>query len=117
LQFTKASGALAIVFAVLSAGFFIAAQCHNEPVSHITTLSHSHGHETSDGVAAPALLTDLCIGMFFLTLIFGSKFILKLQKSLYQMSRRKFREALLNFSSPPYFTFALSLPQLGTFRI
>ncbi len=116
-QFVKASAALAIIFAVLSGGFFVVSQCHTAPVSITTESTHSHDDGALIGLTAPALLSDLCAGVFFLVLIVGCRFILKVQRTHRGMNRRKFTEKVQKLLTPPGFVLALSLPELGTFRV
>jgi hypothetical protein len=127
---SKAAGGLAIVIALLSAVFVIAAQCHSNQSSPVVASSHHHdgaahaltstgalAESVESGAMNSSLMGELCAGVFFLVLILGRKFLLKIFAV-------KSRLPVLSFRSFGGFSpgvarlrSALTLPQLGICRI
>ena len=119
----KAMGALAIVTALLSAGFVIAQQCHSHFASSVTSttsttsITHSHHQEVQVGAHAKSLLSDFCTGALFLVLILGAKTLLNRALRQSYLKRSDFFARVLRFMRPPNLAFALSQSQLGIYRI
>ncbi len=134
---SKAAGGLAIVIALLSAVFVIAAQCHNNQSSAVVAAS-SHHHDgaahasahavahVSGGVLAESvgsgaigssLMGELCAGVFFLVLILGRKFLLKIFALSTRVPVQRFRLFADYSPGVARMRAALTLPQLGICRI
>ena len=134
---SKAAGGLAIVIALLSAVFVIAAQCHNNQSSAVVAAS-SHHHDgaahasahvvahVSGGVLAESvgsgaigssLMGELCAGVFFLVLILGRKFLLKIFALSTRVPVQRFRSFADYSPGVARMRAALTLPQLGICRI
>jgi hypothetical protein len=130
---SKAAGVLAIVIALLSAVFVIAAQCHNNQSSSVVAAS-SHHHDgaahasahVSGGVLAESvgsgaigssLMGELCAGVFFLVLILGRKFLLKIFALSTRVPLQRFRSFADYSPGVARLRAALTLPQLGICRI
>jgi hypothetical protein len=118
---TRIAGALALIFAIFSAGVAIANQCHQEPAPVISSHSHAD-HEASHVHAdvAPlnqSLTTTFCASVFFIVLILIGRQVLS------RLGRRNFTRAstLQNLQQRIYYQrrwlSALTLPQLGVLRI
>jgi hypothetical protein len=130
---SKAAGGLAFVIALLSALFVIAAQCHsNQSSAMVAASSHHHGgaahssahvsggvfaESVESGVLGSSLMGEICAGVFFLVLILGRKFMLKIFAAKTQLllarirTFKQFSPVLVRLRS------ALTLPQLGICRI
>jgi hypothetical protein len=134
---SKAAGGLAIVIALLSAVFVIAAQCHNSQSSPVVAAS-SHHHDgaahasahavapvssgvlaesVGSGVLGSSLMGELCAGVFFLVLILGRKFLLKIFALSTRVPVPSFRSFTQFSPGVARMRAALTLPQLGICRI
>jgi hypothetical protein len=116
-RYLKAFAALAMVFAVLSAGFVVAERCHTQSALSSTSVAHSHENGVQAGAHSHSLLSDLCMSAFFLVLIIGAKVLLVKAFSRHQLTANYLFTRTLKFLRPPNLTFALSRPQLGIYRI
>ena len=138
---SKAAGGLAIVIALLSAVFVIAAQCHNNQSSSVVAVSSHHHDDAAHGLAhasahavAPvssgvlaesvgsgvlgsSLMGELCAGVFFLVLILGRKFLLKIFALSTRVPVPRFRSFTQFSPGVARMRAALTLPQLGICRI
>jgi hypothetical protein len=142
---SKAAGGLAIVIALLSAVFVIAAQCHNNQSSPVVAASSQHhdgaAHGLADasahalahavapvsggvlaesvglGVLGSSLMGELCAGVFFLVLILGRKFLLKIFSLSTRVPVPSFRSFTQFSPGVARMRAALTLPQLGICRI
>ena len=134
---SKAAGSLAIVIVIVSAVFVIAHQCHggqNASVAvHQVSDEHGAGHGaghglgvsdegsvlglTSAGFMGSSLFREIGASIFFLVLILGRKFLLRVLSARSRMKsealRVRSRLRLVNRWSGNGF----SLPQLGVCRI
>jgi hypothetical protein len=130
---SKAAGGLAIVIALLSAVFVIAAQCHNNQSSAVVASSshhhdgavHASSHASggalaesvgSDGMSS-SLVGELCAGVFFLVLVLGRKFLLKIFSLSTRVPVPRFRSFTEFSPGVARMRTALTLPQLGICRI
>lgn len=118
-KIAKFSGILAITLAVFSTGFAVVQQCHAQSVATSITTQHDHNAPagTHGALSSQSLLTDVCLGVFFLVLIVGRKYLLEQRKSVGNFSRALSWRRVFTFIPPPNLTFSLSLPQLGVIRI
>ena len=127
---SKAAGGLAIVIALLSAVFVIAAQCHGNQSSTVVASSHHHdgaahvhastgalAESVESGAMNSSLMGELCAGVFFLVLILGRKFLLKVFAAKLKMPVLAFRSHVDFSPGVVRLRTALTLPQLGICRI
>jgi hypothetical protein len=132
---SKAAGSLAIVFALFSTVFVIAHSCHSNQseaaVATHTSSGHSHSSHGSenavvdialfdsalDGSLESSLLKGISTGVFFLVLLLGGKFLLKVLSVRYRIKFSSFRSNSKLLLYERLMSFGLSLPQLGVFRI
>lgn len=137
LPLSKAAGGLAIVIALLSAVFVIAAQCHSNQSSavvaasghHHDGASHSSAHAVApvsggalaesvrSGVFGSPLMGEICAGVFFLVLILGRKFLLKIFALSARFPVQRYRSFADYSPGAARLRTALTLPQLGICRI
>ena len=134
---SKAAGSLAIVIVIVSAVFVIAHQCHggqNASVAvHQVSDEHGAGHGaghglgvsdegsvlglTSAGFMGSSLFREIGASIFFLVLILGRKFLLRVLSARSRMKSEalwvRSRLRLVNRWSGTGF----SLPELGVCRI
>ena len=115
--YLKVLGAFAILFAILSAGFMVAEQCHIQSPLSTLSVTHSHGNDLQTGGQPHSLLSDICTGAFFLVLILGAKNLVNRALDRGYFKTSYLFERVLKFLRPPNLTFTLSRPQLGTYRI
>jgi len=122
---SKAAGGLAIVFALFSTVFVIAHNCHSNQspaaVATHTTTGHvhsSHGSENAvGGSLESSLLKEISTGVFFLVLILGGKFLLKVFSVRYRIKSSSFWSTPKLLLYERFLSFGLTQPQLGIFRI
>ncbi len=127
---SKAAGGLAIVIALLSAVFVIAAQCHGNQSSTVVASSHHHdgvvhahastgalAESVESGAMNSSLMGELCAGVFFLVLILGRKFLLKVFAAKVRVPVLAFRSFGEFSTGVVRLRAALTLPQLGICRI
>ena len=134
---SKAAGSMAILIVIVSAVFVIAHQCHVNQnasvavhqVSHEHGVGHGVGHGlgvsdegavlglTSAGFIGSSLFREIGASIFFLVLILGRKFLLRVLSARSRMKSEalwvRSRLRLVNRWSGTGF----SLPQLGVCRI
>ena len=124
---SKAAGGLAIIFALLSAVFVIAQQCHASQTSSAVVSTHHHDgthllsggsvHATESVPMNSSLVRGLCAGFFFVVLILGRKFLLRFFDNTWP-SRQENLWSRSDLSPPmSRLRAALTLPQLGICRI
>jgi hypothetical protein len=122
---SKAAGGLAIVFALFSTVFVIAHSCHSNQSSEVVA-SHSttgHGSESAfvdsplGGSINSSLLKEISTGVFFLVLLLGGKFLLRVFSVRYRIKYATFWSDAKLLLYERYLSFGLTLPQLGTLRI
>ena len=113
------SGPSLLILTLFSMGTTITHQFNSNVSTQTMVLNHSNEtHLNSIGVIGThSPVTNVCIGVVFLILIFGRKFVLKnriwpLSEASQLTHWRAFR-----FTRPPNLKFALTLPQLGILRI
>lgn len=118
-KIAKFSGILAITFALFSTGFVVVQQCHSQAVTASVIAQHDHhGPFSNHGVlSSESLITDVCIGLFFLVLIVGRKYLLEQRKLPNSFSRVYSWSSKFTFVRPPNLAFSLSLSQLGVIRV
>ena len=122
---SKAAAVLAVVFAVLSAGFVVVQQCHGQESVAVTSNHHQAGHSSESapvssvglGTLGSSILGDLCVGVFFLVLIVGGKFLLKVGTARYRIRVLNFWAHSKKIADIWRSGYVLSLPQLGICRI
>lgn len=134
---SKAAGSLAILIVIVSAVFVIAHQCHGAQSASVATHDVSGGHGsplgtghalgvsdkgatlglTSAGFMGSSLFREIGASIFFLVLILGGKFLLRVISARSRINSKalwvRSRLILLN----RWASTALSLPQLGVCRI
>jgi len=100
-------------------GIVIAHQFNPDASSQSIILGHSIGDNSgSIGVSGPHLLmTNICVDIVFLVLLIGRRFFLKNRIWALGIANQLTHWRAFSFTRPPNLKFALTLPQLGVFRI
>lgn len=120
-RLTKIAGALALIFAIFSAGVAIANQCHQEAAPVIS--SHSHADHDGSHVHADvapfnqSLTTTFCASVFFIVLILISRQILSKFGSESSLRDRTLQNLQQRIYYQQRWLTSLTLPQLGVLRI
>ncbi len=119
-------GVVLIFLTLTTTGVVVAQSCHDDsaaiaPVAsasvHGSHGDHHHPATPTQGLASAALLPEVCAGIFFLVLILGSKFILRIFNRAYTGKKHAFKSGLIVYRRRAAFNLTLSLPQLGICRI
>lgn len=118
---------IALIFLTLATTAVVVAQsCHDDaaavaPVAsaaaHASHNDHQHAPTPTQGLASASFLPEVCAGIFFLALILGSKFILRILKVAYTAKKQLLEAGLIAYRRKAAFNLTLSLPQLGICRI
>lgn len=130
---TKLVGAALIFLTLASTAVVVAKSCHDEPiaVAAATTVAHtSHGDHVltppansatnstaAQGVLNSGLISDICTGIFYLVLIFGTRFLLKNRFATFKINGAALNSVVAIYRSKVEKNLTLSLPQLGISRI
>jgi hypothetical protein len=111
----RAASAIVLLISLISTGMVVAHQCHQSS-TQVATHAH-HDEPTSSATPNSSLLTDICIGVTFLVLLIGGKFWLRKRVSSWLAQAVSQIKDLRRFVKPPNLVLALTLPQLGIYRI
>jgi hypothetical protein len=114
---SRAASAFALVISLFSTGAVIAHNCHTEAQNPIVHVEHDHLAHSEAGSASNNLISEICIGIIFFTLLFGGKYLLRHRRAGSINQLFGFWNHSLKYLRPPNLTFALTLPQLGISRI
>ena len=123
---TKVVGAALIFLTLVSTVVVVAKACHDQPAVEIAVVAtavhashgdHHHAPPATQGIASSSLLTEICVGIFYLVLLLGGKFLLKITDRSYKESVSSLKVGLIAFHRKHSFNLTLSLPQLGIYRI
>jgi hypothetical protein len=123
---TKVVGAALIFLTLVSTVVVVAKACHNQPAAEIQVVAtavhashddHQHAPPATQGIASSSLLTELCVGIFYLVLLLGGKFLLKITQHRYKEKVSSLKVGLIAFHRKHSFNLTLLLPQLGIYRI
>lgn len=120
-KLTKIAGALALIFALFSAGVTIVNQCHQEAA--LASDHASHGEHVSSLVpveAAPisqTLTTTFCTSIFFIVLILFSRRVLVALRGRYLKQSREMCDIGRVLALQWQWRSRLTLPELGLLRI
>ena len=123
---TKVVGAAIIFLTLISTVVVVAKACHKEPTAaipvatsaiHASHGDHHHAPPATQGLSSSSLLKEICVGIFYLVLLLGGKFLLKIFHRLYQEQVLAFKVGLIAYRRKHPFNLTLSLPQLGIYRI
>ncbi len=123
---TKVVGAALIFFTLVSTVVVVAKACHDQPPAEIPVVAtavhashgdHHHAPPATQGIASSSLLRELCVGIFYLVLLLGGKFLLKITHRSYKEKVSSLKVGLIAFHRKHSFNLTLSLPQLGIYRI
>jgi predicted cobalt transporter CbtA len=104
----------------------VAKACHSQPVAEIPVVAtavhashgdHHHAPPATQGLANSSLLTEIGVGIFYLVLLLGGKFLLKISQDTIKEKVFSLRVGLIAFHRKHSFNLTLSLPQLGIYRI
>jgi predicted cobalt transporter CbtA len=123
---TKVVGAALIFLTLVSTVVVVAKACHSQPVAEIPVVAtavhashgdHHHAPPATQGLANSSLLTEICVGIFYLVLLLGGKFLLKISQDTIKEKVFSLRVGLIAFHRKHSFNLTLSLPQLGIYRI
>lgn len=118
----------AIIFLTLASTVVVVAQsCHEskntEISAAVTTLAghgnhnHSPSPSPTGGLTSGGLLTEICTGIFYLVLIIGGRFLLRILQNRFKEKILVFKLNVYAFRQRMGFNLTLSLPQLGICRI
>lgn len=111
-------GILAILVATFSSGLVLAHQCHDQ-IS--TAINQTHSHTDVNLIAAVgghnSVLDEVCVGIFFLVLLVGRKYLIRQKFNYGQSIMQAVRQGIAFCARPPNLVFALTRSQLGIFRI
>ena len=123
---TRVVGVALIFLTLATTAVVVAQSCHDDaaaiaPVASAAThASHDDHHHTpapTQGLASASFFPEVCAGIFFLALILGSKFILRIFKGVYSEKKHVLKAGLIAYRRKAAFNLTLSLPQLGICRI
>lgn len=113
--FSKAAGSFVLLISILSTGVVIANECHSTVSASAQHLGHDHFQSSAS--TSSTILTDICIGVVFFTLLVGGRYLLRIRKSKSYLENFAAVKSLRQFIKPPNIHNALTLPQLGLCRI
>ena len=113
------SGLSLLILALFSMGMTSAHQFNSNISTQTMVLNHSNDtHVNSTGTnGAHSPMTNVCVGVIFLILIFGRRFVLKNKIWPLSEASQLTHWRAFSFNRPPNLKFALTLPQLGILRI
>lgn len=123
---TRVVGVALIVLTLTTTAVVVAQSCHDDsaPVSTVVSAAvhgshgdHHHEPAPTQGIASATFLPEVCAGIFFLVLILGSKFILRIFNRAYTEKKHALIAVLIASRRRATFNLTLSLPQLGICRI
>ena len=108
-----------LILALFSVSMTTAHQFNSNISTQTMVLNHSSDtHLNSTGTnGAHSPMTNVCVGVIFLILIFGRKFVLKNRIWPLSEASQLTHWRAYSFNRPPNLKFALTLPQLGILRI
>lgn len=121
---TKAVGTALILLTLVSTAVVVSKACHAEQnsvavaaVTHVSHGDHPHSPIATQGLGGGNLFTKICAGIFYLILLFGGRFLLRI---FYQSYHDKFillKSHLMTYRPLTSLNLTLSLPELGIHRI
>lgn len=121
---TKAVGTALILLTLVSTAVVVSNACHAEQNSvtvaaaaHVSQGDHPHSPIATQGLGSGNLFTKICAGIFYLILLFGGRFLLRV---FHQSYRDKFiflKSSLQAYRPLANLNLTLSLPELGIHRI
>jgi len=123
---TRVVGVALIFLTLATTAVVVAQSCHDDsaviaPVAsavvHGSHGDHHHPPAPTQGLARATFLPEVCAGIFFLVLILGSKFILRIFNRAYTEKKHALKAGLSAYRRRAAFNLTLSLPQLGICRI
>ena len=123
---TRVVGVALIFLTLATTAVVVAQSCHDDsaviaPVAsavvHGSHGDHHHPPAPTQGLASATFLPEVCAGIFFLVLILGSKFILRIFNRAYTEKKHALKAGLIAYRRRAAFNLTLSLPQLGICRI
>lgn|GEM_PF-6636797 len=109
-------GVNVLVMLLLSLGTSIAHQSVPDVSSQPVVFIQAIGN-VSSAVGSHSLACDICVGVVFLVLLVGRKIFLKNRIWTLGVTNQLSHWRAFSFTRPPNLKFALTLPQLGVFRI
>jgi len=123
---TRVVGVALIFLTLATTAVVVAQSCHDDsaviaPVAsavvHGSHGDHHHPPAPTQGLDSATFLPEVCAGIFFLVLILGSKFILRIFNRAYTEKKHALKAGLSAYRRRAAFNLTLSLPQLGICRI
>lgn len=123
---TRVVGVALIFLTLTTTAVVVAQSCHDDPAPVASVASaavhgshgdHHHAPAPTQGLASASFLPEVCAGVFFLVLIIGSKFILRIFNRAYTEKKHALKAGLIAYRRRATFNLTLSLPQLGICRI
>lgn len=105
-----------LVMLLLSLGTSIAHQSFPDVSSQSVVLTQAIDN-ISTAVGSHSLVCDICVSVVFLVLLVGRKIFLKNRIWTLGVTNQLSQWRAFSFTRPPNLEFALTLPQLGVFRI
>ena len=108
-----------LILTLFSMGITITHQFNSKDSTQTLVLNHpKDAHLNSSGVIGThSPMTNVCVGVIFLILIFGRKFVLNNKIWPLGEASRLTHWWAFRFNRLPNLKFALTLPQLGILRI
>jgi hypothetical protein len=119
----KVVGAALIFLTLASTVVVVVQSCHGQvsaPVAAATDASHTdhlHPAPPVQSTSHSGLLSEICAGIFYLVLLLGGKFLLRISSKSYKNKVRHLTTTLIAYRRRVSFNLTLSLPQLGICRI
>lgn len=122
---TKVIGAALILLTLASTVVVVVESCHAESAPAVVAAT-THASHTDHYHPAPMplqstnhseLLTQICAGVFYLVLLLGGKFLLRIFRKSYKNQIQRLTAPLIAFNQRVSNNLTLSLPQLGICRI
>ena len=122
---TKVIGAALILLTLASTVVVVVESCHAgrapavvAATSHAAHTDHHHPAPTPlQSTNHSELFTQICAGVFYLVLLLGGKFLLRIFRKSYKNQIQRLTAPLIAFNQRVSNNLTLSLPQLGICRI
>lgn len=120
---TKVVGA-ALIFLTLASTLVVLGSCHDKSkaavvatTTHASHIDHHHPATPIQSSSHSGLMTEICAGVFYLVLLFGSKFLLRIFRKSYKSKVQSLTLSLTAYRRRVSLNLTLSLPQLGICRV
>lgn len=121
---TKTVGTVLILLTLVSTAVVVSKACHAEQssvavaaVTHVSYGDHPHSPIATQGLGSGNLFSKICAGIFYLILIFGGRFLLRVFLQSYRDKFIFFKSSLQTYRPLTSLNLTLSLPELSIHRI